>query len=76
MNTIKLIDKNPNDNKLRAFIVTGDEYGRIRLWDLTPVFTYYGIKPTIEYYETKTYFNPRRNENVDVTLQTKISYRK
>lgn len=68
----KLFEKNYREVKLRAMVSTGDEKGKIRVWDFTPVLAHYSIGSVESYREQKAYYNPRRSENVDAAVQLKL----
>ena len=72
----KLIDNLPDKETLRAFMITGDEIGRIRVWNLSQVLAYYSIKPVSKYATQSERYNPKRNEDVNATLQARMIYQK
>ena len=75
LNNLKLKTTNL-EKENQILVVTGDEKGRIRIWNITPILAYCSIKPAENYSKQNPYFNPRRNENVDATLQAQIIHRK
>lgn len=66
----------PSKETLRALLITGDEKGRVRIWDLTQLFAYYSIRAVRDYARQFEYYNPKRNEDVNATLQTQMMHRK
>eukprot|EP00826_Nyctotherus_ovalis_P030530 TRINITY_DN24371_c0_g1_i1.p1 TRINITY_DN24371_c0_g1~~TRINITY_DN24371_c0_g1_i1.p1 ORF type:complete len:324 (+),score=73.07 TRINITY_DN24371_c0_g1_i1:588-1559(+) len=71
----KLADTSSKET-LRTLVMTGDEKGRIKIWDLTQLFIYYSIRAVSDYARQFGYYNPKRNEDVNATLQTQMMYRK
>ncbi len=72
----RLVNRDRESVKLRAYVVTGDEKGRVRLWDFTQVLAANEVHATKPYKEQKFYFNPKRKEDVDVAGQAEIIFRK
>ena len=67
-----LVDKNPLEVKLRAFMTTGDEKGRIRIWDFTSILSHYSINPVESYRHQRACYNPKRSEQVNAAIQLKL----
>jgi WD40 repeat protein len=72
----KLVDTFPDKEVLRSFMITGDERGRIRIWSLSQVLAYYSVKTVPNYTIQNEYYNPKRNEDANATLQAKMIYHK
>ena len=49
-------------------MITGDEKGKIRLYDLTQLLKYFNLTPTPDYEKQRKHFNPKRKEDIDATL--------
>ncbi len=53
-----------------AYLFTGDERGRVRIWDLGKVLARLRIRTVKDSYRSqRPYFNPRRKGDVDATAQ-------
>ena len=60
----------------RAYVITGDEKGIIRLWDFTTLLEYHKFTPSPSFRETKFSFNARRKEDINVDIVARSHVRK
>lgn len=56
--------------KERTFLYVGDEFGFLKIWDLTSFLETSGIQKCKKLTDMKTAFNPRRQETVDCSAFT------
>lgn len=59
--------ENEEQVKMRCFIYLADEFGFIKIWDLTSFIEEYKIQEVPSYKSLKLNFNPKRKETVDVS---------
>ena len=56
--------------KERNYLVLGDEFGFIKLWDFTELYKQIGVDKVKRFVDLRLAFNPYRQETVDCNLVT------
>ena len=72
---IEFIVKKSEEKNSReySYLMSGDEKGNLRVFNFTPLFTEFGIKPSeICWRDQRISYNPMRKEDIDVSGQMRI----